>query len=296
MKNIQHILHVIPNLFRNLAAGIGGRMLKQVQHDIVWIILLFILVGIPAFAKPPIDICYDNGIYHIVLKGKKIKKRIKFISSEDLITNREAHAKSRARLTVNAGFFDPKNGKTVSYIVTDRNTEADPVFNENLIGNHVLQQNMDKILNRTEFRVLECHKEGYVYEITPHKSPVDFGCMVVTSAQGGPLVYPQLRLEEEFFVVMQGDKVVRDSISALKKVPRTIIGLKNTDEVHILIITDENPMDLYEVHELCKELGLDRAMAFDGGGSTSMDYLDKYHVISENDGTGRNLKSFMLVY
>ena len=252
-------------------------------------------VGIPAFAKPPIDISYDNGIYHIVLKGKRIKKRIKFVASEDLITNQEAHAKLRARLTINAGFFDPQNGKTVSYIMTDRNTVADPAFNENLTNNPVLRRNMDKILNRTEFRVLEC-MEGYVYEITQHKNSVDFGCMIVTSAQGGPLVYPQLRLEEEFFVVKQDNKIIRDSISAFKKVPRTIIGLKNTDEVHILIITSENPMDLFEVRELCKKLGLDRAMAFDGGGSTSMDYLNKYHVTSENDGTGRNLKSFMLVY
>jgi len=259
------------------------------------IVLLLFFIALPAFAAPPIDIKYDNGIYHIVLKGKKIMKKIKFISSDDLITNREAHIKSGARLTINAGFFDPKNAKTVSYVVTDRNTVADPMFNENLTSNPVLRRNLDKIVNRTEFRVLEC-MDGYVYEITPHKSAVDFGCMIVTSAQGGPLVYPQLRLEEEFFVVKQDNEVMRDSISAFKKVPRTIIGLKGTDEVHILIITDKNPMDLFEVRELCKSLGLDRAMAFDGGGSTSMDYLKKYHVVSENDGTGRSLKSFMLVY
>ena len=37
---------------------------------------LFITAG-SAFAAPPIDISYDDGIYHIILKGEKIKKQIK---------------------------------------------------------------------------------------------------------------------------------------------------------------------------------------------------------------------------
>jgi hypothetical protein len=249
-------------------------------------------------AVAPIDISYENGIYHIVLKGEKFKKKIKFVSSETLITNKEAHAKGGARLTINSGFFDPQNAKTISYVMMDKQTTADPLFNENLLNNPVLRRNIDKIVNRTEFRVIECDRGKRHYEITPHKSAVDFGCDIITSCQGGPLIYPQLKLEEEFFTVKNDEgKVVRESASVLHKVARTIIGLKGTDEVHILIITDENPMDLYEVQALCKRLGLDRAMGFDGGSSTSMDYLNKYHVIStKGDGAGRSLKSFMLVY
>ena len=83
----------------------------------------------------------------------------------------------------------------------------------------------------------------------------------------------------------------------MHKVARTVIGLKNSEEVHILIFTDDHPMDLYEVHDYVKNLGLDRAMAFDGGSSTSMNYLDKYEVVStKGDGGARSLKSFMLVY
>ena len=257
--------------------------------------LILLLSVLPCAAAPPIKIDCNDGIYHIILKGEKIKKKIKFVVSDNLITNKEAHQKGRARLTVNAGFFDPKNGKTISYVVTDRQTTADPIFNENMMSNPILRRNLDKILDRTEFRVLECDNK-YKYEIVPHKSAVDFGCALITSAQGGPLVYPQLRLEEEFFVVKQDGKVVRESASVLRKAARTIVGLKGTNELHILIITDKNPMDLYEVQALCKKLGLDRAMAFDGGGSTSMNYKNKYHVVSEDDGTGRSLKSFMLVY
>lgn len=256
---------------------------------------LFLIQNI-SFCAPKIDIEYSNGIYHIILKGQKIKKNIKFISSDSLITNREAHQKTRSRLTVNAGYFDPENQKTISYIVTDRNTAEDPLLNEGLLANPILRRNLDKILNRTEFRIVECSNGKLHYEIVPHKSSVDFGCNIITSAQGGPLVYPQLRLEEEFFIVKdKNGEIVRESCSVLHKSARTIIGLKG-DDAHILIITDENPMDMYKVHEYVKSLGLDRAMAFDGGSSTSMNYLDKYNVIStKGDGAGRSLKSFMVV-
>ena len=250
-----------------------------------------------AIGTPPIDINYENGIYHIILKGDKIKKRIRFVASEHLITNREMHQMSGARLTVNAGFFDPKNEKTMSYIVMDKQTIEDPLFNENLMQNPLLRSNIGKILNRTEFRVIQCDDDNsWRYEISPHNSSVDFACHIENAAQGGPLVYPELKLEEEFFVVKKDGKVIRESASVLHKTSRTIVGLKN-GEMHILIITDANPMDLYEVHELCKKLGFDRAMAFDGGSSTSMNYKDKIEVISKKgDGAGRSLKSFLLVY
>lgn len=243
---------------------------------------------------PPIDITYNDGIYHIILKGEKIKKHVKFISSESLITNKEIHQRAKAKLTVNAGYFDPENQESISYVVSDRNTVDDPLVNENLLRNPFLMKNLDKILNRTEFRVVECDNRKFHYEIVPHKSSVDFGCNIITSAQGGPLVYPQLRLEEEAFIVKKDGEIIRESCSVLHKTARTIIGLKG-DDAHILIITDEHPMDMYEVHDYVKSLGWDRAMAFDGGSSTSMNYLDKYEVTSVGDGAGRSVKSFLIV-
>lgn len=244
-----------------------------------------------------IDINYDDGIYHIVLSGEKIKKKIEFYANTSLITNSEIHKKLGARLTINAGYFDPNNGKTISYVVTENVTVEDPHFNENILNNPVLRKNLDKIYNRTEFRILQCDNTNKMkYEIVPHNAPVEFGCSIKTSAQGGPLIVPELRLEEEFFTVIKDGKVVRESCSVLHKVARTIIGLKDGN-IHLLIITDEHPMDLYEVQQYCQKLELERAMAFDGGSSTSMNYLDKIEVIStKGDGVGRNLKSFMIVY
>lgn len=265
------------------------------KRKLLLICLCFtILASTVLAAGEPIQINYDDGIYHIVLDGKKVEKKLEFVTSEKLITNKEAHLASGATLTINAGFFDPNNQKTISYIVTDRNTAADPLFNENLLMNPVLRQNLDKIINRTEFRVVECENKIH-YEIVPHKTPVDFACSIITSAQGGPMILPELKLEEEFFIVKKDDKIVRESASVLEKTARTIIGLKGND-IHILIITNKNPKTIYEVRDLCQNLGLDRAMAFDGGSSTSLNYKKSIDIVSTSNAGGRMLKSFMIIH
>ena len=256
-------------------------------------VLALFLLTLSANANP-IDVQYDDGIYHITLSGEKIKKQIQFISSSNLITNKEAHAKSDSLLTINTGFFDPKNQKTISYIVNDSQTIEDPIFNENVLSNPVLRQNFQKIMNRTEFRVLECDNK-LKYEIAPHNAKTDFMCSIKTSAQGGPQLLPQLKLEEEFFVVKEDNKVVRESASVLHKCARTLIGLKGQD-IHIFIVTDKNPMTIDEARDLCANAGLDSAMAFDGGSSTSLNYKNINVVSTQSSGdTGRALKSFMII-
>lgn len=250
----------------------------------------------PVMAKP-INVEENNGIYHITLKGNAVKKHIKFVSSGALKTNKEIHEASKAILTVNAGFFDPKNGKTISYIVSDGNITEDPLLNERLFENPILRENMKKILNRSEFRITKCGRK-INYSIVPHGDSVDFGCSVITSAQGGPMLLPELRLEEEFFILKDNDgNIIRQSASVLDKTARTVIGLKDGD-VHILIITNKNPKTIFETRDLCKSLGLQQAMAFDGGSSTSFDYKNKIHVVSKQhfgEDTGRRLKSFLIV-
>ena len=264
----------------------------------ILVFCVLLLTG-AALAASPVVMDYKDGIYHFVLSGDKVKKQVQFISSPTLITNQEAHNKAGAILTINAGFFDPNNQKSVSYIVNDNQTAEDPIFNENITGNPILRQNMQKILNRTEFRVLDCDSK-LKYEIAPHNSNIDFLCTIKTSAQGGPQLLPNLRLEEEFFIVKDKEgNVVRESASVLHKTPRTLVGIKNLEggeqEMHIFIVTNEHPMDIYEARELCASYGLDSAMAFDGGSSTSLNYKDISVVSTEENGTGRALKSFMVV-
>lgn len=243
-----------------------------------------------------INVQEENGIYHIVLSGKSIKKHIQFISTNGLKTNKEVHDATKSILTINAGFFDPKSEKTVSYIVNNGITIEDPLTNQSLFTNPIIRQNMQKILNRSEFRITECDNK-LKYSIVPHNTPVEFTCNIVTSAQGGPQLLPELKLEEEFFILKDSEgNIVRQSASVLDRTARTIIGIKD-DKVHILIITNKNPKNIIEARNLCLTLGLEYAMAFDGGSSTSFDYK-KIHVVSQQkigEDTGRRLKSFMII-
>lgn len=264
------------------------------------ILLTFCMILFCSTANANINVEYNDGIYHSVLSGDKVKKQIQFVSSSNLITNKEAHNNSGSLFTINAGFFDPKNQKTISYIVNDYQTVEDPIFNSDLMLNPVLRKNMKAILDRTEFRILDCDSK-LKYEIASHSSKVDFLCSIKHSAQGGPQLLPNLRLEEEFFIVKDAEgNIIRESASVLHKTPRTLIGIKSLpkgeQELHVFIVTNEHPMTIYEARDLCSSYGLDSAMAFDGGSSTSMDYK-KIHVVStqESGDTGRALKSFMIV-
>lgn len=264
----------------------------------ILLIILTIMFVLPVYAGIKVD--YNDGVYHAVLTGDKLKKQIEFISSANLITNKEAHNKSGSLFTINTGFFDPKNQKTVSYIVNDYQTIEDPIFNSDLMLNPNLRKNMKSIINRSEFRVLDCDSK-LKYEIASHDSKIDFLCSIKTSAQGGPQLLPTLRLKEEFFIQKNAKgEVIRESASVLHKTARTLIGLKSLangeQEIHVFIVTNENPMDIYEARDLCVSYGLDSAMAFDGGSSTSLNYK-KIHVVSTQDqgDTGRALKSFMIV-
>lgn len=270
--------------------------MKKIFLSLVLIIAATSIV----YACSGINMEYNDGIYHFTLSGEKIKKQIKFVSSPSLITNLEAHNSGKSVFTINTGFFDPNNQKTISYIVNESQTVEDPIFNENMMTNPVLRKNMTKILNRTEFRILECDK-NLKYEIAQHNSKTDFMCSILTSAQAGPLLLPKLRLEEEFFIVKDEEgKIIRESASVLHKTPRTLIGIKNLpngkQEAHVFIVTNKHPMDIYEAQQLCKSYNLDSAMAFDGGSSTSLDYKN-IHVTSTQDSgdTGRALKSFMII-
>lgn len=264
------------------------------------ICLLFALFFSIGIANAGINVEYNDGIYHAIISGEKIKKQIQFVSSSNLITNKEAHNKADSLFTINAGFFDPKNQKTVSYIVNEYQTVEDPIFNTDFMMNPTLRKNLKSVLNRSEFRVLDCD-DKLKYEIAPHNSKVDFLCSIKNSAQGGPQILPTLRLEEEFFVVKDAEgNIIRESASVLHKTARTLIGIKSlpkgAQELHVFIVTNEHPMDIYEARDLCASYGLDSAMAFDGGSSTSMNYK-KIHVVStqESGDTGRALKSFMII-
>ena len=263
----------------------------------LFLILLIAFVQLPVFAQD-IKVSEANGMYHIILAGNKIKKKIEFVQSDKLITNQCINQKYDSKLTINTGFFDLKNQKTISYIVNDKKIIADPTENFSLMNSKELQPYMDKILNRSELRILKCGRK-YKYDIARHNDPVCNCCKLIASAQGGPQLLPVTdiyqTLEDEFFIVRKNGKVVRQSASVLFRAARTVVGIKDNN-LHILIFTNNARKTIPEVAIICRNLGFEKAMAFDGGSSTSLDY-ENIHVISTQytGDTGRRLKSFMII-
>ena len=246
-----------------------------------------------------IEVFNENGLYvfHIPAAGKLV---IRPYISEKLVYNSDVFKKTGAELVVNAGYFDPQNQQTSSFVTIDGVEVLNPKNNKNLTRNKDISSHMRQVLNRTEFRVMDC-KGKTKYDIAAHNARVPFKCELVHSIQAGPLLYPDLRLEQEYFVSTEGTKITRNSISAFEKCARTAIGLKDND-IYIIIATNKHPLTLPELSDVCKDLCLDKAMNFDGGGSTSVDFkgtqnpeFKNLHIVSDRDKNARKLKSFLII-
>ena len=258
--------------------------------------------------KPPtaprrIEIENRKGIYIIRVPYERIKL-IRPHVTKLLTFNKSVFDALNVELVVNGGYFDANNKHTVSYVMIDGETVLDPTKNENLMNSVSLGKHLDEILDRTEFRVLDCGGEMR-FDIQKHSAPASRKrfdrCRIVHSLQAGPELYPNLRMEEEYFVEKNGDKVVRDSITALKKCARTAIGIKGKD-LYLIIATVKHKVTLPELAKLCADLELDKAMNFDGGGSTSLNFkgsdnmaYKNFEIISDKKKSARKLKSFLII-
>ena len=255
--------------------------------------------SLDCFGCKNIQVQENDGLYIFKIPadgGHEVRTYV----TENLTYNKDVFKETGAELAINAGYFDTKNQETTSYVVVDNNLALDPTLNENLMGNKDLKPYMKQILNRTEFRVLECG-EQIKYDISSHNARVPYKCKIKHSVQAGPLVHPDLRLKREYFLVTKGHDVLRDSIQALQRRPRTVVGIKDND-VYFIVSTIKHPLSLIEIQNLCVDLQLDKAMNLDGGGSTSVNYkgtdnshYKDLHIVSEKNNTARKVKSFILV-
>ena len=247
-----------------------------------------------------IEITNDNGLY-IIRIPKERNANIRPYITKSLAFNKDIFAKTGAELVINAGYFDPNNKKTSSYVVIDGKTVLDPATNNSLMTNSSIKPYLNLVLNRTEFRVLDCHGQTK-YDIAAHNTKPPFRCQIKHSIQAGPMIYPDLRLSREYFVMKDKDgNVTRDSITALKKCARTAIGIKDGD-VYIIIANIYHKLTLPGLYKVCEDLGLEKAMNFDGGGSTSLNYkgtdnpqYKNFEISSDKNKNARKLKSFLLI-
>lgn len=247
-----------------------------------------------------IEIKENKGLYIIRIPKERNSKVYPFVT-KSLTQNKDVFAQTGAELVINAGYFDPNNKGTSSYVIINGETVLDPTTNESLMNNKALLPHLGTILNRTEFRVLNCNGATR-YDIAPHEAKAPYRCKIVHSVQAGPMLYPDLKLSREYFVAKDEDgNVTRDSITALKKCARTAIGIKDGD-LYIIIANIYHKLTLPELYKICDELKLEKAMNFDGGGSTSLNYkgtdnpqYKNFEIISDKNKSARKLKSFLVI-
>jgi len=179
---------------------------------------------------------------------------------------------------VNAGFFDPNNGLTTSYVVQDGALVADPGQNQRLVGNPDLATYMDRILNRSEFRRYDCGGTPS-YAIALHQAPVPAGCALVDAVGAGPQLLPQDTSVEEGFV----DRAAgRDALGSQSANARSAVGLTADGSV-VLVMVAQVPgvspsgMTMGEVAELMRDRGVIQALNLDGGSSSTLIYGGTTH-------------------
>ncbi len=243
-----------------------------------------------------------KGVYVVDVNIKKCPDCIVPYVSDSLETVQTVAEKTNSAAAINGGFFDPINTKTTSFIIKDGELAADPRDNPNLMNNPSLKAYLPTILNRSEFRILSCHLNcgnySKIYQIAQHNDPIEMKCEIFNSIQAGPELLPDLKLEEEAFVVKKDGKVIRESAGALGKYARSAIGIK---EDHILFVaaSNERPMTLKELAEFMKSLEVEQALALDGGSSTSL-YINlpdqpKFILTSAKENAARRVKSIILI-
>lgn len=232
---------------------------------------------------PPKTIRYEQrtlpqSIVHILSIPTDSQFLVTPAISEKVATIEEFAKQHQAKAILNAGFFDPANQKSTSYVVLSGQVVADPKKNERLVNNPNLKPYLSKIFNRTEFRRYLCG-ETVTYDIAPHSDLPLAGCELVDAIGGGPNLLPELTSEQEAFV----DKANgRDAIGSNQPTSRSAIGITDDGSI-VLVMVAQKPdtrltksgMSLPELANFMKTLGVKKAMNLDGGGSSSLYYNGK---------------------
>ena len=154
----------------------------------------------------------------------------------------------------------------------------------------------DAVLNRAELRIIEDKKGKAEFKIAAHNDPLDKGETLVHSLQAGPELLPEMDLVKESFIQYgAGGVVTFEAASATKRRARTVVAFKGHREhdLYIVVFTNSNRVTLKEAQNFLKKQGFKRALALDGGGSTSL-YYDNMEIKSEGH-DGRRVKSFLVI-
>lgn len=203
--------------------------------------------------------------------------QISVVLSPSLETVKTLAQQQGAIAAINAGFFDPNNGKTTSHIIQQGKIVADPKQNERLMKNPDLTRYLDKILNRSEWRKYQC-SSTVQYSITAHEQPIPTGYQLVDAVGAGPRLLPKITAQTEGFFESANGTIIRDSLGIKQPNARTAIGITpNGDSIWVMAAQKPSSsglsgLSLVELAEFMKTLGVQEALNFDGGSSSSFYY------------------------
>lgn len=273
---------------------------------VLWFNLRSSTPSIPTVtSSPPKTIRYfertlPQSIAHILLIPANSGFLVTPALSQKVATVEEFAQKHQAVAILNAGFFDPANQKSTSYIVIQGKLVANPKENERLVNNPNLKPYLSQIFNRSEFRRYLCG-QTIRYSIALHSQSPPAGCQLVDAIGAGPRLLPELTLVKEGFV---DNANKRDALGSNQPNARTAVGITRDGSV-VLVMVAQKPsvpvnsgVSLPALADLMKTLGADKAMNLDGGSSSSFYYNGKTFygkVDLEGNPIKRPVKSVLLV-
>ncbi len=223
----------------------------------------------------------------------------------------------QALAVINAGYFDPNNRQTTSFVLTPSQDLADPTQNKRMMESKALQPYLKQILNRSEWRVLRCASEKITYQIALANDALPESCRLVARVGGGPRLLPELekgaeagkdilqeRFKREGFVdsLEEGDrtKLTRDPIGVNQPNARSAVGLTEAGDVWLVMVAQQNPpksndsksslaksfsaksrgrgVSLQRLAALMQELGVHSALNLDGGTSSQLWYQGQQYI------------------
>jgi hypothetical protein len=222
--------------------------------------------------------------------------------SEDLLPLPEQVAAVDAIAAINAGFFDPQNGLTTSFVTLAGALVGDPRQNPRLMDNPDLQNYLPAILDRSEFRIYACGPETR-YEIVRHSHPIPPDCRLNAAVGAGPQLLPEDTSYPEAFVAdnAAGERV-RDALGSQTPNARSAVALTADGTVILAMAaqTDASPsgLTLPQMAEFLASLEAISALNLDGGSSSGL-YFDGTTAYGRRDSKGqwvmRPVKSILWV-
>jgi hypothetical protein len=218
-----------------------------------------------------------QGIAHILIIPGNSRFVVTGAISQKVNTVEEFAQKRQAIAILNAGFFDPANQKSTSYVVINGQLVADPQDNERLVNNPKLKPYLNLIFNRTEFRRYVCG-ETTRYAIALHNQSPPANCRLVDAIGAGPRLLPQLTSVQEGFVDPAKE---RDALGSQQPNARTAVGITRDGNIILVMVAQKSSkpknsgISLPQLADLMKTLGAEAAMNLDGGSSSSLYFQGK---------------------